>query len=74
LHSDIWQGPASALAGLGILGVYPAPGWWKTLVKKKRYNDAVRYSLVVSIKTQQAEIDLYNAVSTEIANRTAIVT
>lgn len=74
LHSDIWKGPASALAGLGILGVYPAPGWWKTLVKKNRYNDSVRYSLVVSIKTQQTEVDLYTAVSTEIANQTPIVT
>lgn len=74
LHSDIWRGPASALAGLGLLGVYPAPGWWKTLVKKNRYNEDVRYSLVVSIKTEQNEVDLYNAVSTEIANRNAIVT
>lgn len=74
LHSDIWQGPASALAGLGILGVYPAPGWWKTLLKKGRYNDSVRYSMVVSIKTAQVEVDLYNAVSTEIVNRNAIVT
>lgn len=73
LHSDIWHGPASALAGLGLLGVYPAPGWWKTLLKKNRYNDDVRYSLVVSIKTQQTDVDLYNAVSTEIANRNVIV-
>lgn len=72
LHSDVWRGPASDLAGLGILGVYPAPGWWKTLVSKKRFHDKVRYSLVVSIKTQQTEIDLYNAVTTEIVNRAAI--
>jgi hypothetical protein len=72
IHSDIWRGPASDLAGLGILGVYPAPGWWKTLVSKNRFDDKVRYSLVVSIKTQQTEVDLYNAVTTEIKNRTAI--
>ncbi|BCS41879.1 hypothetical protein Pta6605_02100 [Pseudomonas amygdali pv. tabaci] len=35
VHSDIWRGPASDLAGLGMIGVYPAPGWWKTLVKEK---------------------------------------
>ena len=73
LHSDVWRGPASDLAGLGILGVYPAPGWWKTLVSKNRFDDKVRYSLVVSIKTQQTEVDLYNAVATEIQNR-AVVT
>lgn len=74
LHSDIWQGPASELASLGMLGIYPAPGWWKTLVKQGRFNEKVRYSLVVSIKTQQTDIDLYNAVDTAIANRTVIAT
>lgn len=74
LHSDIWRGPASDLAGLGMIGIYPAPGWWKTLVKQQRFNDDVRYSLVVSIKTQQTEVDLYNAVDIAIANGVAIVT
>lgn len=74
LHSDIWHGPASDLAGLGMIGIYPAPGWWKTLVKQKRFNDEVRYSLVVSIKTQQTTVDLYNAVDVAISNRVAIVT
>ena len=73
LHSDTWRGPASDLAGLGMIGIYPAPGWWKTLVKQQRYNDDVRYSLVVSIKTQQTEVDLYNAVDVAISNATAIV-
>lgn len=74
VHSDIWRGPASDLAGLGMIGVYPAPGWWKTLVKKNRFNDSVRYSLVVSIKTEETTVDLYNAVDVAIANRVAITT
>lgn len=74
VHSDIWRGPASDLAGLGMIGVYPAPGWWKTLVKKKRFNESVRYSLVVSIKTEETTVDLYNAVDVVIANRNAIIT
>ncbi|MDH0796156.1 MULTISPECIES: hypothetical protein [Pseudomonas] len=43
------------------------------MVKQQRYNDDVRYSLVVSIKTQQTEVDLDNAVDIAIANATAIV-
>jgi hypothetical protein len=76
LHSDIWRGTASDLSSLGMLGIYPAPGWWKALVKQRRFNDSVRYSLIVSIKTQQTDVDLYNAVDTAIAisNRTAIQT
>lgn len=52
LYSDIWRGPASNLAGLGI-PVFVLRGLLETLVKQQRFKDDVRYSLVVSIKTQQ---------------------
>ncbi|GFZ68601.1 hypothetical protein PSE10B_51230 [Pseudomonas amygdali pv. eriobotryae] len=74
MHSDIWRGLASDLAGLGMIGVYPAPCWWKTLVKKKRFNESAKYSLFVSIKTEETTVDLYNAVDVVIANRIAIMT
>lgn len=74
LHSDIWRGTAADLAGRGMLGIYPALGWWKTLVKQNRYDDTVRYSLVVSIKTQQTEVDLYTAVENVIAAKTVVET
>lgn len=67
LHSDIWRGTAADLAGLGMLAIYPALGWWKTILKEGRFNNRVRYSLVVSIKTQQTTVDLYNAIETLIA-------
>lgn len=73
LHSDIWRGTAAELADRSMIGIYPALGWWKTLVKQERYNDKVRYSLVVSIKTEQADIDLYAAIQSAITARTAIV-
>jgi hypothetical protein len=50
-----------------MLAVYPALGWWKTLLKEGRVNNRARYSLVVSIKTQQTDVDLYNAIETQIA-------
>ena len=55
------------MAGLGMLAIYPALGWWKTILKEGRFNNRVRYSLVVSIKTQQTTVDLYNAIETLIA-------
>ncbi|OXT76441.1 hypothetical protein CF344_02530 [Pseudomonas aeruginosa] len=73
LHSDIWRGTAAELADRSMIGIYPALGWWKTLLKQERYNDRVRYSLVVSIKTEQADVDLYAAIQNAIAARTAIV-
>lgn len=73
LHSDIWRGTAAELADRSMIGIYPALGWWKTLLKQERYNDRVRYSLVVSIKTEQAYVDLYAAIQNIVAARTAIV-
>ena len=73
LHSDIWLGTAAELADRSMIGIYPALGWWKTLLRQERYNDHVRYSLVVSIKTEQADVDLYAAIQNLIAARTVIM-
>lgn len=67
LHSDIWRGSAAALASRGILAVYPALGWWKTRYRLERYNKAVRYALVVSIRAPEVDVDLYNAVANQIS-------
>ena len=50
LHADIWCGSAAELASRGVIGVYPAAGWWKTRHKLERYNQPARYALVVSIR------------------------
>ena len=70
LHQDVWEGTAADLASRGFLAVYPASGWWRSRPALERYDSPARYSLVVSIRTQQTEIDLYNA----IAQKVAIVT
>lgn len=67
IHSDTWKGTAAELAGRGLIAIYPTLGWWKTLVKQRKYNETARYSLVVSIKTEQTEVDLYTAVQNVIA-------
>ena len=72
LHSDTWTGTAAQLAERGILAVYPALGWWKTAKKLERYNNRVRYALVVSIKAPEATVDLYNVVANAIATPVAI--
>jgi hypothetical protein len=62
LHSDTWTGTAVALAERGILAVYPVAGWWKNRKKLERYNKKARYALVVSIRTPETDVDLYNIV------------
>lgn len=66
LHQDVWEGTAADLASRGFVAVYPAQGWWKSRPKQERYDLPARYSLVVSIYTQETGVDLYNAVEQQI--------
>lgn len=67
LHSDIWRGSAADLASRGTLAVYPALGWWKTRLRLERYDKAARYTLIVSIRAPDIDVDLYTAISNQIA-------
>lgn len=68
IHCDIWRGKAADLASRGVLAVYPALGWWKTRTALERYNQAAQYTLVVSIRAPEVDVDLY----TPIANRIGV--
>ncbi len=66
LHGDIWRGSAAELASRGYVGVYPAVGWWSTRHALERYNQAARYSLIVSIRAPEIDVDLYTEVESQI--------
>lgn len=66
LHQDVWEGTAADLASRGFLAVYPAAGWWRTRPALGRYECPARYSLIVSIRTKQIEVDLYNAIAQQV--------
>jgi hypothetical protein len=66
LHQDVWEGTAAELASRGFIAVYPSAGWWRTRPALERYDLPARYSLIVSIRTDQMEIDLYNAIAQQI--------
>lgn len=66
LHQDIWEGTAADLASRGFLAVYPAMGWWRTRPKLERYNLPINYSLIVTIRTPETDVDIYNAVSQQL--------
>lgn len=73
LHQDIWEGTAADLASRGFLAIYPAMGWWRTRPKQERFNFPVKYSLIVSIRTPETEVDIYNAVAQQIEIAVPIV-
>jgi hypothetical protein len=66
LHSDIWRGSAADLASRGVLGIYPALGWWKTRPRLARYDRPARYTLAVSIRAPEVDVELYSAIASQI--------
>ena len=69
LHGDIWRGTAADLASRGVIAVYPTTGWWKTRPALERYDKEARYTLVVSIRAPEVDVDLYTAVENLVAVR-----
>lgn len=74
LHSDSWRGSAADLASRGVIGVYPALGWWKTRPRLERYEGTARYALVVSIRAPEVDVELYSAIANPIAVPVAVET
>jgi len=66
IHKDIWVGSAADLATRGKIAIHPVSGWWKDRKKLNRFSNSVRYSLVVSIESQNEEVQLYNEVLNQI--------
>lgn len=66
LHSDIWRGSAADLASRGEIAIYPSAGWWKSRQALQQYDRIVRYSLIVSIRAPEVDIDLYTPIANQI--------
>jgi hypothetical protein len=68
VHCDVWRGPAANLAARGKIAIYPVGGWWRDRVRLKRHSAETRYSLAVSISSEEQDVRLYS----EIANLVSI--
>lgn len=66
LHSDYWQGTAAELARRDAIAIYPVGGWWKEKPNLARYDRAVRYALIVSIRAIAGNIDIYTPIQAAI--------
>jgi Subtilase family len=67
VHSDIWKGTAADLATKNVIAIYPVGGWWKELKRQEKWHLIANYSLIVSIKTQDTEVDIYTPIQNQIA-------
>ena len=72
VHSDIWEGPAAQLATCNLIGVHPVIGWWRERRREDRFNRKTRYSLIVSLQTEETDVDIYAPVKLAIDTPIAI--
>jgi hypothetical protein len=63
LHCDVWTRPAIELAGRDTLCIKPVVGWSRTRAAREICNATRRYSLIVTLKARNSEIDLYTPIS-----------
>ena len=71
-YSELTEKTAVELAERGHIAVFPVMGWWKSIPRHKRWGNQARYSLIVTIKTPETEIDLYTPVANMISTPVAI--
>jgi subtilisin family serine protease len=72
IHSDIWRGNAVDLSEANYIAVFPVTGWWHERSYLNKYNNRIRYSLVISIATPQSEVDLYTPIIVQIPTSISI--
>ena len=68
VYTDMIETTAAELSACNCIAVFPINGWWKQRKNMGRYNNRVRYSLIVSLNTPAEDVELYNIVATKIAN------
>lgn len=71
LHCDVWSGPAIDLLGRDQICITPVNGWWRNRASPEICNKKARYSLIVTVKTPDSDVDIYTPIRTtiEIAGR-----
>ena len=72
LHSDTWTGSAASLADMHTVAVYPVGGWWKYRSAMDRWQNSIRFSLVVSIDLPDENIDIYSEIQNIISSEVEI--
>lgn len=66
IFSDFKDGTALDFSDIENVAVFPVIGWWRERHSENRFDSKARYSLVVSIETPSADVDLYSAIAQKI--------
>jgi len=66
IHSDTWLGSAAELASSSFISIMPKIGWWRERSHLDCWHRKTRYSLIVSIETENTEVDVYTPIITKL--------
>jgi Subtilase family len=72
IHSDYWVGTAADLAVCNLVAVYPTTGWWRGRPHLGKWNSRTRYSLIISLETEDTTIPIYETVTNLIRTKVPI--
>jgi hypothetical protein len=62
IKKDFLRTNGASLASRNLLAIYPKSGWYRTRKNLEKYDQEVRYSLIISIETPVEEVDIYTPV------------
>ena len=63
LHGDEWTGPAVNLLTRNLICIKPVGGWWYNRANADVRAQRTRYSLVLSLRSDDSEVDLHTPIS-----------
>lgn len=67
IKKDFLKTNGASLASRNLLAIYPKSGWYRSRKNLGKYDQEVRYSLIISIETPVEEVDIYTPVENLIA-------
>ena len=72
LHSDEWTGSAANLLTRNLICIKPVGGWWRNRAKAEIRARQARYALVLSLHSENNEVDLHTPISNMIEERIGV--
>jgi hypothetical protein len=74
IHSDWWETTGAELASCGQIAIHPVTGWWRERPQLGCVNKTSRYSLVITLESEQTEVDLYTPILNQIQTPVVVET
>jgi hypothetical protein len=67
IQADSWNGTCADLMSMSHIAILPITGWWRTRPTQGRVEAKQNYSLIVTLETENPEIDIYSEIAARIA-------